>query len=240
MMDETLEQMVLRTRRFQNDSVPHEQTLSIAPGVREKVEAESGRFLPFFGSTIIYFLDTECRRQLQEVITQLHAVHRENLSTPLPSDSLHVTLHDLRSSQNLGEITNDMNQEHLGALHLVAEAKKVGSIEMSITTVFNLVNTSIVVGLLPTTQADCEKLLNARGIFDALVPSTYFYTPHITLAYYRPEAPDPISPLALRDTLDTLTTRIQGKQVFLRPDNLELSYFSAMDTYSANQPVFFS
>ena len=59
-------------------------------------------------------------------------------------------------------------------------------IEMRASRLFNMVNTSVVLGLEPCTEADFEKLMELYREFQDAKPLAYPLTPHITMAYYRP------------------------------------------------------
>ena len=50
--------------------------------------------------------------------------------------------------------------------------------------VFNMVNTSLVVGLYPVDEQEYEKLMALYCLFDEVKTLSYSLTPHITLAYY--------------------------------------------------------
>ncbi|MBO0898726.1 hypothetical protein J1G42_01965 [Cellulomonas sp. zg-ZUI222] len=74
------------------------------------------------------------------------------------------------------------------------------------------------------------RLLAARALLDEIVPSGPF-TPHVTLAYYRPAAASPVDPRHLARTLDRLTERVAGRLVTLAPERLRSTHFSTMATY---------
>ncbi|MDO4900914.1 hypothetical protein [Actinomyces sp.] len=93
-------------------------------------------------------------------------------------------------------------------------------------------NTSVVVGIRAVDEAEHYKLLSVRALFDEIVPSGPF-TPHITVAYYRPAAPTPLAPGALRTVLGDLTARIKGKPVVLAPERLHALHFDSMRNYWA-------
>ena len=56
-MLETMPEFLSRIGNFQFDSVPVEEIFGLTPAVYQKVEQGTGRYLPFFGNTIIYYLD---------------------------------------------------------------------------------------------------------------------------------------------------------------------------------------
>ncbi|WP_258522256.1 2'-5' RNA ligase family protein [Actinomyces sp. Z5] len=118
------------------------------------------------------------------------------------------------------------------AAELVARARTIGPIRTRCTAVFSLMNTSVVVGIRAVDEGEHRKLLSARPLFDEIVPSGPF-TPHITVAYYRPEAPTPLAPDALRAVLGELTARVTGTPVMLTPERLHVLHFDSMSNYWA-------
>ena len=103
-------------------------------------------------------------------------------------------------------------------------------ITMNITAVLNLMNTSICIGLTPISASAYDQLVSLRNTFDSIVPGGN-YTPHITLAYYRPEPENPIDPTKLSDALNELTRTPRGKQITLNPAKLQYVHFSSMADY---------
>ncbi|MBE6476033.1 MAG: 2'-5' RNA ligase family protein [Actinomyces succiniciruminis] len=95
-----------------------------------------------------------------------------------------------------------------------------------------MVNTSVVVGIRAVDEGEHHKLLSVRALFDEIVPSGPF-TPHITVAYYRPDAPIPLASDALRAALSELTVQITGKSIVLAPERLHALYFDSMSNYWA-------
>ncbi|ADG75750.1 hypothetical protein Cfla_2866 [Cellulomonas flavigena DSM 20109] len=229
-MVETSADMSQRVGSFQRGSVPDEDGFSIAPALREKVAPVTGELLPFHGSTVVHVLDAGTRDLLSAVADDLHAACGDGLAAPLPPGSFHVTLHDLRAAPRLEDVSDAVAQDDPRVSELVAEARALGPVQMRCTTVFNLMSTSVVVGLLPATEADCARLLAARALFDEVVPSGPF-TPHVTLAYYRPSAPAPLDPRHLARTLDRLTEQVAGWPVTLAPERLRSTRFTSMATY---------
>ncbi|WP_182112919.1 MULTISPECIES: hypothetical protein [unclassified Actinotalea] len=229
-MTESLVEMSQRVGAFQRGSVPDEDVFEIAPAVTAKVAAVTGELLPFYGSTVVHYLNAGTCDLLTAVADDLYAACGDGLAAPLPPDSLHVTLHDLRASPHLEDIADAVFLDDPRTGALVAEARALGPVDMRFTTVFNMVNTSVVVGLLPASEADCARLLAARALLDEIVPSGPF-TPHVTLAYYRPAAAAPVDPRHLAETLDRLTERVAERPVTLAPERLRSTHFSTMATF---------
>jgi len=227
---ETLAQMTARVSTFAFDSVPYEPSFGLPKSLNSKVIPSSGELAPFYGNTIVYELDAEVIAELDEITDSLYEEFAASLCTRISPDTYHLTLHDLHSSPQLPKVAANVFTDTPRALQLVDRARIVGPIAMRCTCVFNLVNTSIVVGLLPITDEDCERLAQARALFDEITPAGLF-TPHITLAYYRPDAPQELNPEKLRQLLAELSTEIDGLLVALHPGRLQLWQFASMANY---------
>ncbi|SDN76824.1 hypothetical protein SAMN05216355_11351 [Actinomyces ruminicola] len=146
-----------------------------------------------------------------------------------------MTLHDLHAGPDRAQVWPLVEAGAARVAELVARARAVGPIRTRCTAVFNLVNTSVVVGTRAVEEGEHHKLLSARALFDEIVPSGPF-TPHITVAYYRPDAPIPLAPGALRAALSEFTVQISGKSVVLAPERLHALHFDSMSNYWVAQP----
>ncbi|RRR26319.1 hypothetical protein EHS14_08380 [Schaalia georgiae] len=231
---ETLHEFDERIGSFQTDSVPYEPVFALPPSLEEKVVPRSGSLRPFHGDTIAYFLDDRVQDLVGSIASDLHARFGESLSLPLPVEMAHVTLHDLHASPDRAQVQPLVEASSAHAAGLVARARGIGPIRTMCTTVFNMMNTSIVIGVRAVDEEEHRKLLTARGLFDEIVPSGPF-TPHITLAYYRPTMPAPLPPGEFRDALAQLTGRATGVPVVLAPERLHALRFDSMGNYWAVQ-----
>ncbi|MDO4899763.1 2'-5' RNA ligase family protein [Actinomyces sp.] len=227
---ETLREFDARVDLFQTNSVPDEPGFGLPESLEEKVSPRDGALRPFHGVTVAYFLDGQAQELVGTLTEDLYARFGGSLSAPLPLAMAHVTLHDLYASPDPKTLRQMMSASAKTATDLVTHARDVGSIHTTCTAVFNMVNTSVVIGIRATDEGEHRKLLAARGLFDTIVPSGPF-TPHITVAYYRPAAPAPLSPTKLRNTLSEYTQKIQGRPILLAPERLHALYFDSMDNY---------
>ena len=96
-MHESLQALTARVNSFELDSVPPETPFFVADSAREKFEAITGAPRPFYGSTIIYDLNEKAKLWINELASRLHSELGEGLAQPLPRESFHLTLHDLRA-----------------------------------------------------------------------------------------------------------------------------------------------
>lgn len=222
-----------RISKFQVDSVPYEAQFGLPPSLNEKVCARTGVLRPFFGSTVAYFL-TDLPEGGKETVARVSdALYRDfgtALAEPLPLDLAHVTLHDLYASPVLENIWRQLEATGGRVNYLVEQARELGQIKLRCTTVFNLMNTSLVIGLQAVDTHEHTKLMQARGYFDELVSGSAF-TPHITLAYYRPGEQWRIDPQLLRKRLQELTQEVADTPVILQPEGLFGLHFDSMKSY---------
>ncbi|MBO3724889.1 hypothetical protein J5X07_07585 [Actinomyces bowdenii] len=231
---EELQEFDERITSFQSDSVPDEPVFGLPASLKEKIAPGCGALQPFHGDTIAYFLDARVMGLAGAIADELHLRFGESLSQPLPAAMAHVTLHDLHASSNREQVLPVMESGTAIAARLVAQARAIGPIRAVCTAVFNLMNTSAAIGLRAANAEEHRKLVRARSLFDEMVPSGPF-TPHITLAYYRPEPPVPLPPIDFRHALNELTGRIRGEPLTLAPDHLHLMRFDSMGNYWAAQ-----
>lgn len=229
-MYESLQTLTERVNGFEFNSVPPEIPFFVSASAREKFEAFTGHPRPFYGSTIMYDLDKGTKLWIEELATRLHDELGEGLAQALPTQSFHLTLHDLRAHPQLNAINDTLFWESREIPSLLEKARSHGAISMRVNAVFNLMNTSVVIGLVPATEDDCERALTARATFDSCVPSAPF-TPHITLAYYRPDSAHPIDPSHYRALLEELTASYASRTISCEPEKLSYAYFSDMCTY---------
>jgi len=157
------------------------------PSVEKKV-AEDGTFREFIGDTVVFDLQDRLKKFIKETyIDPLYEVACECFAKPFHVDTLHMTLHDLNSSPQRDSVVMEkmFETEITLANRLGVADMKPEHIVMETTCVFNMVNTSMVLGLKPKTQEDFEKLMQLYYFVDDICQLPYPLTPHITLAYYR-------------------------------------------------------
>ncbi|MBQ7850778.1 MAG: hypothetical protein IJ343_13720 [Clostridia bacterium] len=230
-MPETLTAFHARVDGFTADSLPHEGGLVTRDSLTAKVGWDGG-LRPFFGNTMIYELDDASKLALCQRQVLLH--HRAGwcLAEPLAPETFHITLHDLINSPEEAAIAADVTRTEAQALTLLEELRREGipPIRMVSTHVFSMVNTSLVMGFAPETEADCIALMGLYERLHAVVPIAWGLTPHATLAYYKPGAYGP-------ETMDALNAaiheakRLPPIRLLLEPDRLFHRRFSDMNHY---------
>lgn len=196
------------------------------PNLRKKV-SESGELLPFRGNTVVFLLDPETRAALSRLQAELYEKAGWMLSSPLTEDTFHMTLHDLQNGppEDL-DLPRRMAIAREMAEPILAAWRDQPPIRMEATWMFNMVSTSIVLGLRPVDGAGWERLGQMYRELEQVRPLGYALTPHITLAYYRPGSYDPGALVQLRSALRPVELQLE-----LRMEELVLQEFDDMNHY---------
>lgn len=201
---ETLAEFCQRTEGFSRNSLPLQGDFCTSPGLRQKVD-ETGWFKPYRGNTVIFRLgDVEYKQQkgrhspakmqaqIEGIKTRLYARCGIMLAEPLPQCTFHITLHDLQSEGGAGspEFIDQMGKSGRKAREILSGFRKYfhEPLRLRGTWVFNLVNTSIVLGFCPEDEDSCRRLMAMYQELQEAAFLPYPLTPHVTLAYYRPGA----------------------------------------------------
>lgn len=194
-------------------SVP--ETLETAAALAQKVGPD-GALLPFPGNTVVFLLDDETKQAITPIQDALYAQCGDLLAEKLTPDTFHMTLHDLANGELLPQ--RERMADHAKAILAEIRASDFAPIPMNATWSFNMVNTSIVLGLEPATKDARNRLDALYACFQQVRPLPYALTPHITLAYFRPgryDSPqtqrlrEALGPAALTLTLDVRSLVLQ-------------------------------
>lgn len=148
---------------------------------------EDGTFKRFIGDTVVFDLDEAQKRLIKSYYVEpLYHVASNCFAEKFHESTLHMTLHDLNSSEydDYDVLKKMFETEVELSERLRSVASEPESIRMVTTCVFNMVNTSLVLGLIPKTQEDYDKLMKLYHVIDEVCKLPYPLTPHITLAYY--------------------------------------------------------
>ena len=166
--------------RFDSHEISRNQSL------KNKV-AEDGSFKAFYGDTVVFGLQDYTKMQIKKIVDDLYSNCPSLFAERLTANTFHMTLHDLNSGIELSDISSDCFRSELACLE-IAQSKAVSpdTINLKSNFVFNMVNTSLVMGLIPETEEDFEKLTSLYQKFDKVKMLPYPFTPHITLGYFSP------------------------------------------------------
>lgn len=184
---ENLKQYRQRTGEFMQDSLPHEGIFMTNQNLAHKVKAD-GKFRDFYGDTIIYVVEDEVKGRIGRIKRQLYMGCSDMLAAPLDDDTFHITIHDLSSGQDSSALEKQMEQNYHKWEQIldVIRQKDRYPARVRAVSVFNMVNTSVVLGLEPADEASCRRLMELHGMFQNIVRLDYPLTLHITVAYFRP------------------------------------------------------
>lgn len=152
----------------------------------------NGNLKPYFGNTVVFTLDTIEIKKVKEIQSFLRK--RLNfLAFPLESSSFHITLHDLFHAGDQVSIRDRINSSLPIINNIFDEISRAIDLNLSerfinlkVSKVIPSVNTSMVMGYVPVSEADYKKLFNIYKLFDSITKLNYFFRPHITLDYFIP------------------------------------------------------
>ena len=207
-------------------SLPEEGDFHTNPGLEKKVGPD-GRFLPFFGDTVVFDLKEDCKASLAVLQKELYAAAGEYLAQALAPETFHMTLHDLNNSPVLSpELEAAMERSRVAVKPILDSWRALPPIRMRASWLFNMVNTSIVLGLVPADEESRRQLEGMYMALENILPLGYALCPHITMAYYRPGCLYGAALEALRSALHPVELEAE-----LGMDALYYQRFSDMNHY---------
>ena len=236
------------------DSVPSHEDFFTNPSLMNKVTPD-GHFAPYRGITVVFRLKPDVIQYLSFVQDRLYETCGHMLGERIDIDTFHMTLLDIISgppSDNIVDIGIARHREPLIDAVKAIHADYPDEIPVQGTYLFNMCHTSIVLGVDAEPQAEDQLNEMIRRLDVAmghLAPTEYppypypRWTPHITLAYFKPRGhveyshvtgcdiwiPDPYTQEELQPLREALT---QEDILFtLRPSDLEVQFFTDMNHY---------
>ena len=209
-------------------SLPERGDFYTNPNLTHKVNL-AGEFLPFHGNTVVCDLSSDTKLALQGLQKELYQTAGWMLSQRIDPATFHMTLHDL---VNAPELTDDLKcrmlESEVKAKSILDQWKGQPSLRMKTTWLFNMVNTSIVLGLAPADEDSWHRLDEMYAALESVVHLGYALTPHITMAYFRPGTYTQYDLNCLRPTLHPVEL-----EVTLRLEDLSYQEFRDMNHYEA-------
>jgi 2'-5' RNA ligase len=192
----------------------------------DKIDEEN-RLKAFFGDTVVFDLDEAVKNRISALADRLYSDAGDCLAERLSGATLHMTLHDLSNGTNLSEIRGKMaeNEEKIRRTSLPSR-----TIKMKSTFVFNMVNTSLVMGLVPANEDEHEKLMTLYGLVDEIKRAEYPLTPHITLGYYNVHGFENAAAKRLENIVGRLNRR-EEIEIALDTKRLYYQKFTSMNSY---------
>ena len=147
----------------------------------------------------------------------------------LTPNTFHVTLHDLSNSPTLRDVAEELFENELKVIERIREIQEYKKIKMKSKYIFNMVDTSLVLGLYPVDEGEYRKLMELYCIFDNVKKLSYSFTPHITLAYYNVNGFD----LRAARILENAVSRLNNNEleIELNINNLYYQKFKSINNY---------
>lgn len=207
-------------------SLPEGGDFHTNPKLMQKVDAR-GNFLPFYGNTVVFDLDEATKLFLQRLQEELYRNAGWMLSKKLDPSTFHMTLHDLENgTQRSEDLKHRMEMAEGNVKGILKTWEGQSPLRMKATWMFNMVNTSIVLGLAPADEVSWRRLDEMYMTLETVVPLGYGLTPHITMAYLKPGTYSYYDLNCLRKALGPVELETE-----LRFENLFYQEFSDMNHY---------
>lgn len=198
------------------------------PNLEQKV-AKNASFLPFYGNTTVFVLDKQTEEALQLLQEKLYRSAGWMLSERLEPSTFHMTLHDLVNGPEMtGDLRCRMEEAEIRAKAILRRWQEHPPLKMKATWLFNMMNTSIVLGLKPADESSWEQLDAMYLSLEEAVPLNRPLTPHITMAYFRPGCYTAYDLSRLRQALQPVELEME-----LPIKNLVFQNFYHMNGYTA-------
>lgn len=208
--------------RWYFDSLPPEgrgEIFRTNKRLRDKVDDE-GKFRFFCGETTVFDLPDNVREKLMEVQARLYDAAEDMFSVQrLSEESMHMTLHSFWDmAEDIKYADVPYTEEEVCSVLDSVRSNFPDRIMMRAVVPLSMVNTSVVMGLMPASEPDAWRLGEIHRRMSALYPRPYCLTPHVTLAYYRPgEYPEELwKKLKSVFTVEGFAFPIKTEQLFFR------------------------
>lgn len=200
------------------------------PSIANKVDGNNS-FARFYGDTVVFALDDGTKEKLGEYVDTLYHAAPECFCERLVPNTFHVTLHDLSNSVALHEVKEEMFYNELAVIDRIGEIQRLKPVRIGMKSnyVFNMVNTSLVLGLYPADEQNYNEIMKLYAIFDGVKKLNYPFTPHVTLAYYNVNGFSARSAAALAETVNRLNDEIE---LHITLEHLFYQKFKSMNDYT--------
>ena len=206
------------------DFIPNERVL-------QKVNPDNS-FKSFYGDTVVFDLPKNVKKAIVPILDELYEKCPECFCQRLDPHTMHMTLHDLNASDNLSEIACDVFSNEIKLLK-VLEKNPVEhhKIKMKPNFIVNMVDTSIVLTLVPDDEDEWNKLQALYDMINEVRVCGYpFLTPHITLAYFNYNGFDKASSDKLKEVVTSLNEKLDI-EIHLDTKKLYYQKFVSMNEY---------
>lgn len=199
------------------------------PSIANKVNADN-TYKDFYGDTVVFDLDDATKSSLTEYTDFLRKAAPQCFCERLVPNTFHVTLHDLGNATNLQNVAEELFFNELRIIEKLGEIKKLGNkkIKLKSNAVFNMVNTSLVLGLYPADEDNYIRLMELYNVIDGVKQLGYPLTPHITLGYYNVNGFDSNSAKLLKNAVEKLNSKLD---LTVCVGDLYYQKFTSMNNY---------
>ena len=228
---ETYQEFLNRINSFEKREINYGNKLFKGnPSISQKV-GKDNVFRNFYGDTIVFALDESVKEKLAEYVELLYQSAPECFCERLVPHTFHVTLHDLSNAPVLQDVAEELFENELKVMEKKEEIQKQENeiIKMKSKYIFNMVDTSLVLGLYPVDEGEYRRLMDLYFLFDTVKKLSYPFTPHITLAYYNVNGFDLQAARSLEDAVNELNKN--EIDIELNVNHLYYQKFKSMNDY---------
>lgn len=207
-----------------------DKDFTVSQSVAHKVN-DDNTFKSFYGDTVVFELSDADKTLLTAYVDNLYQCAPQCFCERLVPNTFHVTLHDLSNSAVLRDVAEEVFCNELKIIKIKKELQKLKrtKIKFKSTYIFNMVNTSLVLGLSPATQSDYRAIMQLYSVIDGVKKLSYPFTPHITLAYYNINGFDAMSAKALEKAVNYINDKID---IQFTVCDLYYQKFTSMNDYT--------
>ena len=195
-----------------------------------KVDANN-EFRAFYGDTTVFDLDEESKKRISKMIKTLYSEAPECFCEKRITDTLHMTMHDLTSSNSKEEINEELDNNLIKIKEALKETPIIEQkIKMRTNFITDFGHVNLVLALCPINEEEDMKLMKIRSIIDKVKKLDYEFTPHVTLAYFNSKGFDVESVKKLVRIVRDLNKK-ENFEVILDTKNLYYQRFTDMNCY---------
>ena len=204
-------------------------SFTVNPSLTHKVDI-TNKFRRFYGDTVVFSLDDDIKTQLDDYVNILYSSVPQCFCERLPTHTFHMTLHDLDNCSFHGEVEKKLICNEIRVAEKMEEFKKFKGVEIRLKSkfIFNMVNTSLVLGLYPVDETNHRVLTQMYSVLDGVKKLNYPLTPHITLAYYNVKGFDAYAATTLENTVERINDTLD---FYIAVRDLYYQKFVSMNSY---------
>ena len=218
--------MVNTLEGYVSRSLPEEGAFTTNPNLSKKVD-QIGDFLQFMGNTTVFLLSEGTKQELGKLQQSLYDRAGQMLAKRLDPSTFHMTLHDLvNGPEGTPGLESKMEAVADRVKELISGWRNMLNLKMRTTWLFNMVNTSIVLGLAPADTDTAQRLDRMYETLEDVVRLGYAMTPHITMAYFLPGTYSQDQLASLRAVLKPVELEVE-----LKMEDLVYQVFRDMNHY---------